>query len=394
MNIPFSGLRGILFRIGAVSLVIVALIVATPRAEASTVAELQARIEALRAELARIQSGSAADCFEFNRDIALGSTGSDVVALQEYLKTAGYFSMTVGASGNFGEITRTAVAAWQATNGLSPASGYFGKLSRARYEALCRLNGVVTASSDDDDDFGAAVADEAIDAASKAIDDARQQIDDADDNGDDVGDANDLLDRAEVKLGDAREALDDDDAEAAEKLANEAADTAGDAVDAIDEGTRDTDSAFIRGTARSPVGDNQAEADFELEFRLTAFDGSFYIPRSLERDDNPSDGSDGFEYVIDESDGTVYTGGSTIGNISASGSNSGDTSGYFKISDGKTRTFTIKVFLDNEGETSGFYGLQLKAIRFDDNTTAGGEQTLSTGLSSYETDHVFVGDTN
>ncbi len=388
-------------------LLVGAILVTAPKVQAATtVEELQAQINLLLAQLARIQGNTSTSCFEFSRNLTVGSTGPDVSALQNYLKTTDHFPFALGTTGYFGDVTRGAVAAWQSSNGLVPPAGYFGQLSRARYALLCQpVNTTPTPTGDDDDDddngddddnsSNAITASRAIDDAEETINDARQEVDDADDNGDDVDDANDLLDDAEAKLDDARDAFDDDDFEEAENLADEASNLADDAVDAIDSGDDDdADSAFIHGTAESPVGNNQAQADFELEFKLTAFNGAFYVPRSLSRDDDPSDGSDGFEYVIEGSGGTVYTGGSVSDDVSASGSENGDTSGYFKVSDGKTRTFTIQVSLDNEGETAGFYGLQLKAIRFDDDKTAGGEQTLSAGLNNYETKRVSVDDEN
>lgn len=69
----------------------------------------------------------------FNKDLSLGSTGSDVVKLQQMLVANGYLVMEPGsAMGYFGSRTQTAVARWQAANGISPADGYFGAVSRAR----------------------------------------------------------------------------------------------------------------------------------------------------------------------------------------------------------------------------------------------------------------------
>lgn len=80
--------------------------------------------------------------YSFTRDLTVGSTGNDVKELQKYLNSAGYAvaASGVGSVGNestsFGSLTKSAVAKWQAANGLSPAAGYFGSLSRAKYVAL------------------------------------------------------------------------------------------------------------------------------------------------------------------------------------------------------------------------------------------------------------------
>lgn len=69
----------------------------------------------------------------FNVDLTLGSVGTDVVALQNMLIAQGYLVIPPGATkGYFGVQTQTAVARWQAANGIYPADGYFGPTSRAR----------------------------------------------------------------------------------------------------------------------------------------------------------------------------------------------------------------------------------------------------------------------
>ncbi len=379
-------------------LLVGAMLVTAPKAQAVTVAELQGQINLLLAQLAAIQGNTSTSCFEFSRDLTVGSTGPDVSALQNYLKTTDHFPFALGTTGYFGDVTRGAVAAWQSSNGLVPPAGYFGQLSRARYALLCQpVNTTPTQTGDDDDDddndSNAISAENAIDDAEMAIDDARQEVDDADDDGDDVDDANDLLDDAEAKLEDAQGAFAADDFEEAENLANDASDLADDAVDAIDD-NNDGDTSVESTSAVSPVGNNKDRADYEIEFTLNAFNGDFYIPRSTERDDDESDGSDGIEFYLEESSGTVYTGGDVATAFSADGSNNGDTDDYFKIDDNDSRTFTLNVALNNGGATAGFYGLQINAIRFDSNTTAGGEITISNGLNDHDTAVVFVDDEN
>jgi len=104
----------------------------------ATIDALQAQIAALQAQLATMAGGSTspvAGACTFTRALTVGVRGDDVTCLQQYLSSTGHFTYT-GALGYFGSITKTAVAAWQAANGLSPAAGYFGSLSRAKYAAL------------------------------------------------------------------------------------------------------------------------------------------------------------------------------------------------------------------------------------------------------------------
>ena len=68
----------------------------------------------------------------FTRDLTIGANGADVSCLQDYLTGTGHFSFSGGSTGYFGSIPKTAVSAWQADEGVSPAVGYFGSKSRAK----------------------------------------------------------------------------------------------------------------------------------------------------------------------------------------------------------------------------------------------------------------------
>ena len=114
-------------RIAAVS--VMALSFALP-ASAATVAELQAQINALMAQLSSMSGGTAAS--SFTADLTIGSKGAEVTALQDMLSAGGYLVMPAGvAKGYFGALTKSAVAKWQTAKGISPAAGYFGAKSRA-----------------------------------------------------------------------------------------------------------------------------------------------------------------------------------------------------------------------------------------------------------------------
>lgn len=126
---------------------------ATPLASMAQTADplqaLLAQIAALQAQLAALTGttpppapGQPVIC-QFTRDLFLGVSGEDVRCLQRYLNSAGFALRTTAGAGApgqettfFGPITRAAVARWQQANGVSPAAGYFGPLSRARYAAL------------------------------------------------------------------------------------------------------------------------------------------------------------------------------------------------------------------------------------------------------------------
>lgn len=67
----------------------------------------------------------SSSCSSFTKDLTVGSTGADVTALQVKLGVS-------PATGYFGAITKAAVVAYQAANGITPASGYVGPITRAK----------------------------------------------------------------------------------------------------------------------------------------------------------------------------------------------------------------------------------------------------------------------
>jgi hypothetical protein len=71
-----------------------------------------------------------ASTYNFTRDLHLGSTGDDVVALQQFLISSGY-PISAGATGYFGLQTQAALAKFQSDHGITPALGYFGPITRA-----------------------------------------------------------------------------------------------------------------------------------------------------------------------------------------------------------------------------------------------------------------------
>src|SRR3989338_2404386 len=118
---------------------------AVPKAGAVTIDELLAQIQALQAQLVALQgqqAGGATAC-TFTRSLYVGvSSGADVKCLQQYLNSTSYKVAATGAGSpgsetmTFGPLTRSAVAKWQAGNSVSPAVGYFGSISRAKYSAV------------------------------------------------------------------------------------------------------------------------------------------------------------------------------------------------------------------------------------------------------------------
>jgi len=68
----------------------------------------------------------------FNTNLTVGSRGPAVVALQSFLISKGFLTVSATtALGNFGGLTKAALAAYQASKGITPAKGYFGPITRA-----------------------------------------------------------------------------------------------------------------------------------------------------------------------------------------------------------------------------------------------------------------------
>jgi len=123
--------------------------VAADLSAADIIAALTAN-PALLVQLQALLGGSTATApvsTTFTRDLTIGSTGADVQALQQLLNSKGFTVAASGAGspGNesmyFGGLTKSALAKWQAANGVAPAAGYFGPLTRS---ALAAMGGSMT----------------------------------------------------------------------------------------------------------------------------------------------------------------------------------------------------------------------------------------------------------
>ncbi len=100
----------------------------------TTIAQLQAQLAALYAQLAqlqKLQATASANC-QFSATLKIGSTGPLVTCLQNYLIKNNY--LKVSATGYFGVLTTTAVRSWQADRKLQP-TGRFEANEQAVYRA-------------------------------------------------------------------------------------------------------------------------------------------------------------------------------------------------------------------------------------------------------------------
>lgn len=106
-------------------------------ADAATIALVKASLEGT----ATVGSATSAAVRAFKTNLTVGSLGSEVKMLQEFLNARGYTITNSGAGspGNettkFGALTKAALIKYQKAKGISPAAGYFGPKTRAAVEA-------------------------------------------------------------------------------------------------------------------------------------------------------------------------------------------------------------------------------------------------------------------
>jgi murein L,D-transpeptidase YcbB/YkuD len=97
-------------------------------------ASLESELQTLEAQASKI-SPSPTPVFTFTRDLQSGMTGNDVKQLQLFLiqENKGPAAEKLKANGvttNFASLTKAALIEFQKSVGISPASGYFGAITR------------------------------------------------------------------------------------------------------------------------------------------------------------------------------------------------------------------------------------------------------------------------
>ena len=189
----------------AVALVAVAMVVAAfaSTAKAQTTDELQAMINDLLAQVAALQAGAGQEAsasavcpYTWTRDLSTGSTGSDVMMLQQFLNSDADTRVAAEGAGSagmeteyYGPATAAAVSKFQVkyrSEVLSPSNlvnptGYFGPSTRAKANALCVTATVVEDDEEAADDEEADEEDEDMTLSGEASLDTFE-VEDADDD--------------------------------------------------------------------------------------------------------------------------------------------------------------------------------------------------------------------
>ncbi len=116
-------------------------------ADAATIANVQASLNGTAPTMPTTPStgGSmACNASVWTRDLTVGSTGADVMALQKFLNMSAATQVAATGAGapgmetsTFGPATRAAVIKFQTANAITPAAGYVGPVTRTTIAAKC-----------------------------------------------------------------------------------------------------------------------------------------------------------------------------------------------------------------------------------------------------------------
>ncbi len=120
-------------------------------ASADVASDLQAQINSLLATISSLQAqlsattgGSTAGAgYTFNTNLTVGSKSADVMNLQKTLNMSADTKVAVSGAGSpgmetstFGPATKAAVIKFQIKNGITPAAGYVGPVTRAKLNSM------------------------------------------------------------------------------------------------------------------------------------------------------------------------------------------------------------------------------------------------------------------
>jgi hypothetical protein len=127
---------------------------------------------------------------------------------------------------------------------------------------------------------------------------------------------------------------------------------------------------------------------YTIKFEVTAEGDDVYIDKSVQATDTPTIAGGGIAWATtsESTDASTQTNAQTF---SASGSTSGDTANAFKVSDGSTRTFTLKVTL--EATADGSTAVEVTGINWttdSSDTTADNYYTFA--LDDFETELQYM----
>lgn len=365
--------------------------VAAP-AQAVSVEELQAQINALLAQLSSLQGGSsssssAASCVQFNANLTLGSQGADVVNLQSMLEGKGFLTIPAGVSkGYFGGLTKSALASYQASAGIFPAVGYFGPITRAHFNGMpCGSSSTTSTSSDSSSSEDSSSDDGGFVASFEGDGEASIENFDVEDPSDtdieegqqnaviatfdfEVEEADVKLRRVDVAVETQDSAVEDDPWQVfdsisiwydGEKLAEKAADD----EDDWENEDYDNDSTTDWRLRISGVNEVLMEGDHEVEIRADIQDGLDGVDSGSQQEWDifvPNQGTDGAEFL--SPNGALESEGSNTDRASITlDEEGGDTELEVSLGSSNPDSTTIEVERDSNSDEVTVLTFDVKA---------------------------------
>ncbi len=156
VSISVVSLATVLSLSGVASLVPATVHGATAEELQTQIALLMAQITAMQAQLSTSGTPSSSivpASLLSSSDLTVGSKGAAVRDLQRFLNGSGFAVSASGAGspGNeseyFGNLTKVALGKFQASQGISPSTGYFGSITRAKLSAMSSATVTTTTGS-------------------------------------------------------------------------------------------------------------------------------------------------------------------------------------------------------------------------------------------------------
>ena len=142
------------------------------------------------------------------------------------------------------------------------------------------------------------------------------------------------------------------------------------------------DSGSMTATYKANSGDTleDDEGVYSIKFNVTAFNSDLYIPMTVDR--GTVLGTAGVNFTIeDASAGSAETASGTL--VTSLDSEARVENGYYKVSEGQTKSFTLMVEYDPESKA--FYKVQLYSLNWNTTPAAPVTQQLVLPENNYET---------
>jgi hypothetical protein len=299
----------------------------------------------------------------FNRDLTVGSTGTDVTELQNFLIAKG-FAIQAGATGYFGGQTQAALARYQASVGIHPAAGYFGPITRAEVKNHGKPAPDDQDDDDSDDDEG---TDEDTLSVEVEIRNNKAYVE-TELNGDEDSFTINTTSRSRI-ISNVAKRLGVSTSEVKKVIEFSAED-------------EDDDSVSNSAKVNDRDGADNDIAIFKIVAKISAIGNDIYIDQ---------DPTTSFNYEVRDAQGDEVTSATSQSEVLTSTADEND--GYYVIREGKQETFTLTVSFDPEAADEGqFFHVQLIEVLYNDEEASPDRDWNASPQSKYRTPSAYIAD--